>query len=163
MIKVAFASDDQQHVNLHFGGGERLAVYDIRPGEAELDRIGQFVTAGMTGANAERREGEEAPPPPEAEAPPEDKIAAKLAFLQGCSAVYAASIGASGIKRLMAAGIQPIIVNKGFPVIELLNEVSLALVHGGLPWVTRAAKKAGIEPAKPRGATIHQLITSIED
>ncbi len=63
MIRVAFASDDRAHVNLHFGGGERLVVFDVRPGEAELYGIGEFVPAVMKGVNAERRAGEAAPLP----------------------------------------------------------------------------------------------------
>lgn len=164
MIRVAFASDDRQHVNLHFGGGERFVVYDVRPGEADLFTVGEFVAARMKGENAERRPGEENLPPPveDPDAPPEDKVAVKLEFLKGCAAVYATSIGASGIKRLMAAGIQPIIVDKGHDIVDLLNEVSLALVHGGLPWVTRAAKRAGVEAPRSRSATIHHLITSVD-
>ncbi|NTV10516.1 MAG: vanadium nitrogenase, partial [Zoogloea sp.] len=73
---------------------------------------------------------------------PEDKVLAKLDFLKGCAAVYAASIGTSSIKRLMAAEIQPIIVGTGHEIVELLNEVSLALAHRGeLPWVDRAVNR----------------------
>lgn len=165
MIRVAFASDDQAHVNLHFGGGERFVVYDIRPGEADLVTVGEFVPARQKGVNADRAPGEPAPPDPEPapDEPVEDKVAVKLAFLQGCSAVYAASIGASAIKRLMAAGIQPIIVDKGHDILDLLNEVSLAQVHGGLPWVTRALRTAGIPAAPARSATVHRLLTAIDD
>ncbi|MGY0711278.1 NifB/NifX family molybdenum-iron cluster-binding protein [Azospirillum argentinense] len=166
MIRVAFASDDQAHVNLHFGGGERFVIYDIQPGSAELHGIGEFVPARMRGVNAERRPGEEALPEPEEDPahPPEDKVAVKIAFLDGCAAVYAASIGVSATKRLMEAGIQPIIVDKGHDILDLLNEVSLALVHGGLGWVTRAVQRRnGDAPDKLKGATIHRLITSVEE
>lgn len=167
MIRVAFASDDQSHVNLHFGGGERFVVYDVRPGEADLVTVGEFVAARMKGVNAERHPGDEAPPPPpeNPDAPAEDKVAIKLAFLQGCSAVYAASIGASAIKRLMAAGIQPIIVDKGHDIIDLLNEVSLAQVQGGLPWVARALQAAGRATPDPvrDGATVHRLFASVDE
>ncbi|PWC42390.1 NifB/NifX family molybdenum-iron cluster-binding protein [Azospirillum sp. TSO22-1] len=163
MIRVAFASDDQAHVNLHFGGGERFVVYDVRPGEADLVTVAEFVRAQQKGVNAERAPGEPPPSAPDPDAPVEDKVAVKLAFLEGCSAVYAASIGASAIKRLMAAGIQPIIVDKGHDILDLLNEVSLAQVHGGLPWVTRALRAAGAPAAPARGATVHRLITSIDD
>ena len=42
----------------------------------------------------------------------------------------------------MGAGIQPIIVDNGHEIEDLLNEVSLALVHGGISWVDRAAERA---------------------
>jgi len=99
--------------------------------------------------------------------PDEDKVAAKLEFLQGCAAVYAAQIGASSIKRLLGIGVQPIIVDVGHDIHDLLNEVSLAMFHGGLSWVERAAAKA--REAAPKGvsqttnATSQRLITSIEE
>ena len=154
MIKVAFASSDQVHVNLHFGAGERFVIYEVAPGQAELVAVGEFVPAVMTGDN--RFQGapldqnafiiEEIPANPDAvHMSFEDKVASKLEFLTGCAAVYAASIGASSIKRIMAAGIQPIIVNTGSVIHDHLNEVSIALGKGGLAWVEKA--KAKTKPA----------------
>jgi predicted Fe-Mo cluster-binding NifX family protein len=42
MIKVAFASRDDAHVDMHFGAAERFVVYDVSPGHAGLIQIGQF-------------------------------------------------------------------------------------------------------------------------
>lgn len=162
MLKIAFASDDRTRVNLHFGGAERFVVYDVSPGRADLVGEAEFRPARQKGENAERRTDDEPPPPEDPDAPPEDKVAVKLEFLHDCAAVYAASIGASGIRRLMAAGIQPIIVDKGHDIEDLLNEVSLALVHGGLGWVTRAAKRAGkAGAAAAKDGVSHRLLTEV--
>jgi len=151
MIKVAFASTDDVHVNMHFGASERFAVYGVSPGRAELLAIGQFEYAVMKGENKDKAlaegevyiPGEEmAAKPGELDRPPEDKVLAKLDFVKECSAVYAASIGTSSIKRLMAMGIQPIIVDSGHDIVDLLNEVSFALVQGGLSWVDRARARS---------------------
>jgi nitrogen fixation protein NifX len=116
MIKVAFASRDDAHVDMHFGAAERFVVYDVSPGHAELIQIGQFEYAVMKGENKDKAlpegqiiiPGEEmAAKPGELDHPPEDKVLAKLDFVKECAAVYAASIGTSSIKRLMALGIQP--------------------------------------------------------
>jgi len=177
MIKVAFASSDQMNVNLHFGAADTLVIYDVSPGYAELLGIGEFVKVNMKGENrlkalsdteatkvvdvqlsAEEIERLNAKPP-------EDKVIAKLDFLKDCSAIYAASIGTSSIKRLIMAGIQPIIVGTGQTIEDLLNEVSLALHCGGLSWVERAkakAEKAGIQPSQGAGEGV-RLITSIEE
>lgn len=137
MLRIAFASNDRATVNLHFGGAESLVLYDVAPGQAELVGIGEFTPAehvgesgraGLTGTVA-------------------DKVLAKLDFIDGCHAVYAASIGTSSIRRLMAAGIQPIIVDSGHDILDLLNEVSLALVYGGLPWVDKAKAKLPAQSA----------------
>ncbi|MDS4026981.1 MAG: NifB/NifX family molybdenum-iron cluster-binding protein [Candidatus Contendobacter sp.] len=150
MIKVAFASRDDVHVDIHFGAAERLVVYDVSPGYAELIQIGQFEYATMKGENKDKAlpegqiiiPGEEmAAKPGELDHPPEDKVLAKLDFVKKCAAVYAASIGTSSIKRLMALGIQPVIVDTGHDIVDLLNEVSFALAQGGLSWVDRARAK----------------------
>jgi nitrogen fixation protein NifX len=141
VLKIAFATSDQVNVNLHFGGAESLIVYEVSPGEAELLQVGDFIKTeevgetgrlGLTGTD-------------------QDKVLVKLDFLEGCHAVYAASIGTSSIKRLMAAGIQPIIVDNGHAIRDLLDEVSLALVYGGLGWVDKAKAKlpAPVEAPAP--------------
>ena len=88
--------------------------------------------------------------------------------MQGCAAVYAAQIGASSIKRLLGIGVQPIIVDVGHDIHDLLNEVSLAMFHGGLSWVERAMAKAreagpGRDVVEPTNAASRRLITSIEE
>ncbi len=159
MLKIAFASNDRARVNLHFGGADSLVVYDVSPGRADLVGVGQFVKADNVGHDV--RTG--------LENTAQDKLAAKLEFLKDCTAVYAANVGASAIRRLMIAGIQPIIVDEGHDIVDLLNEVSLAICCGGLPWVERAVAKAGRTPQPVTAASgvdptsSHTLITSIDD
>lgn len=174
MIRVAFATSDRQRVDLHFGASEHLIIFDVSPGEAELVGVGNFPKAEMKGENKDKgllRDGATVV----VNAPvtitdpdlvvPEDKVIAKLEFLQGCAAVYAASIGASSIKRLMAQGIQPIIVDAGHELLDLLNEVSLALSHGGLAWVDKAVAEQCHRQAPSRApAELRQkLLSSVED
>jgi nitrogen fixation protein NifX len=155
MLRIAFATSDRATVNLHFGGADSLLIYDVSPGEAELigeatflkaEQVGESGRAGLTGTAS-------------------DKVIPKLGFVEGCAAVYAASIGASSVRRLMALGIQPIVVDNGHDILDLLNEVSLALVHGGLGWVERAKAKAAAAPAKsaPAGAERKTLMQSLDD
>lgn len=160
MLKIAFASSDRAHVDLHFGGADRLVVYDVSAGRADLVGVGQFVKAEHAGHDA--RTG--------LENTAQDKLAAKLEFLKDCTAVYAANVGASAIRRLMLAGIQPIIVDEGHDIIDLLNEVSLAICCGGLPWVERAvaiggsgAQAAGAGSVGAGMGERYELITSIDD
>ncbi len=156
MLKIAFASTDRVHVDLHFGGAESLVIFDVEPGRADLVGFAEFAKAEQAGSDG--RAG--------LTGTLKDKVIPKLDFVQGCAAVYAASIGASSIRRLMAAGIQPIIVDPGHEILDLLNEVSLALACGGLAWVDRAKAKAGQSPepgVTPPSATSHRLISSAEE
>jgi nitrogen fixation protein NifX len=154
MLRVAFASSDRSTVNLHFGGAESLVIYDVSPGRADLVGEATFVKAEPVGESG--RVG--------LTGTVQDKVLPKLDFVDGCHAVYAASIGTSSIRRLMALGVQPIIVDNGHDIVDLLNEVSLALVYGGLSWVDRAKSKiAPVEAAAPASATSHRLFSSVDD
>jgi len=161
MIRVAFASSDKTTVNLHFGGAESLVIYDIQPGQADLVGVGTFVKAEPIGESG--RVG--------LTGTVQDKVLPKLDFVEGCAAVYAASIGTSSIRRLMAQGVQPIIVDNGHEILDLLNEVSLALVYGGLSWVERAKAKAEAEAERtaqtPASSDVsiasHRLVASVDE
>lgn len=159
MLRIAFASTDHIHVDLHFGGAEQLVIFDVAPGQADLIGVASFAKAEQVGA--EGRVG--------LVGTVQDKVLAKLDFVEGCAAVYAASIGVSSVKRLMSLGIQPIIVDKDHEILDLLNEVSLALVYGGLAWVEKAKAKAEAETGgdKPAPAIVfddsRHLVTSIDD
>lgn len=159
MIRVAFASNDRRTVNLHFGGAESLVIYDIAPGQADLVGVGTFMKAEQIGETG--RVG--------LTGTVHDKVLPKLDFVEGCAAVYAASIGTSSIRRLMAQGVQPIIVDNGHDILDLLNEVSLALVHGGLSWVERAKAKADTAAVAnrlqeiPADRETHRLLTSVDE
>lgn len=149
MIKVAFASNDRSHVNLHFGAAETFVVYDVDPDSAELLGIGEFARREMRGQLKDYAvlEPDDAaylgePVVPEDPQEREDKVTAKLEFLKDCAAVYAVAIGNSSLKRLMGAGIQPVIARNGQDIEVLLREIAGALSHGGVSWVVRAANRA---------------------
>lgn len=127
MIKVAFATTDRLRVNQHFGAAESFAIYEVTPDKATLVGIGEFAEEAMDGN--------------------EDKLIAKVDFLEGCAAVYVMAIGASAIKKLMAKGIQPIRVNEIDGVDDLLGELSKAMGEGGIAWIDRAmVAQAGKSP-----------------
>ncbi|OIQ93808.1 dinitrogenase iron-molybdenum cofactor [mine drainage metagenome] len=151
MLRIAFASTDRQHVDLHFGSADSLVLFDVQPGRADLVGVGQFVKAEQVGEQGRRGLA----------GGTQDKVLAKLDFVQDCAAVYAASIGASSIRRLMAAGIQPVIVDAGHEIGDLLNEVSLALALGGLAWVERARRRAAA-PSPAADGDSRRLMTAAD-
>ena len=118
MLKVAFASTDRTRVNQHFGAAEGFAVFEVTPEKATLVGVAEFAEEAMDGN--------------------EDKLGAKVDFLEGCAAVYVMAIGASAIKKLMAKGIQPIRVDEVDAIDDLLLEISRAMTDGGVAWIDRA-------------------------
>lgn len=118
VLKVAFASTDRTRVNQHFGAAEGFAIYEVTPDKATLVGVAEFAEESMDGN--------------------EDKLVAKVDFLDGCAAVYVMAIGASAIKKLMAKGVQPIRINEVDAIDDLLLEISKAMSDGGVAWIDRA-------------------------
>lgn len=118
VLRVAFASTDRVRVNQHFGAAEGFVIYEITPDKATLVGVAEFAEEAMDGN--------------------EDKLAAKVDFLDGCAAVYVMAIGASAIKKLMAKGIQPIRIAEVDAVDDLLTDISRAIGDGGVAWIDRA-------------------------
>lgn len=134
MIKVAFASTDRARVNQHFGAAEGFVIYEVTPDKATLVGVAEFPEEAMDGN--------------------EDKLGAKVDFLEGCAAVYVMAIGASAIKKLMAKGIQPIRINEVDAVDDLLAEISKAMTEGGVAWIDRALAAQAKEKSEDRFASM---------
>jgi nitrogen fixation protein NifX len=136
VIKVAFASTDRSRVNQHFGAAEGFAVYEITPENATLVGVAEFGEEAMDGN--------------------EDKLGAKVDFLEGCAAVYVMAIGASAIKKLLAKGIQPIRVDEVDAIDDLLLEISKAMTEGGVAWIDRALAAQAKAKAEDRFASMEE-------
>jgi nitrogen fixation protein NifX len=117
-IKVAFASGDLRHVDQHFGAAESFSIYTIDPLRSSLLEVTQFGRLAMDGN--------------------EDKLAAKIAALEGCVAVYCQAVGASAVNQLRAQGIQPIKVTSGTPISTLIEALQEELKTGPSNWLARA-------------------------
>ena len=134
MIKVAFASTDRTRVNQHFGAAEGFVIYEVTPDKATLVGVGEFAEEAMDGN--------------------EDKLTAKVEFLDGCAAVYVMAIVASAIKKLMSKGVQPIRINEVDTVDDLLAEISKAMNDGGVAWIDRAIAAQAKARAEDRFASM---------
>lgn len=126
-LRVAFASNDRTYVNQHFGSTEALFVYDVTPNRGQLVAVGEFPPSVMDGN--------------------EDKLAARIDFLDGCAAVYVMAIGASAIRQLLARGVQPMRVDGGNRIDELLNDVRAGMRDGGVSWIDKAVNRRA-DPAR---------------
>lgn len=124
-VLVAFASGDRRHVDQHFGAAEGFVIYAVGKHRYELVQAAQFGRLDMDGN--------------------EDKLAAKIAALAGCVAVYCQAVGASAIGQLKAQGIQPIKVAPETLISGLLRDLQRELREGPSAWLARA-----IEQRAPR-------------
>lgn len=124
-VKIAFATSDRRQVDQHFGAAEAFAIYELGEDEVRLVEVAQFVgdDTAMDGH--------------------EGKLAAKIALLEGCAAVYCNAVGASAIKQLLAAGLQPMKVPEGMPIDELLCGLGQSLRGEPPAWLARHLRQAG--------------------
>ncbi|MCW2306904.1 NifB/NifX family molybdenum-iron cluster-binding protein [Rhodobium gokarnense] len=117
-LKVAFATTDQIHVDQHFGSAVRFAVYHVTMDEARFAEAIAFEAASQDGN--------------------EDKLAARIAALAGCAAVYCQAVGASAIGQLKTVGVQPLKVAPGTPIKAQLSQLQQELREGPALWIVRA-------------------------
>jgi nitrogen fixation protein NifX len=127
-LKVAFASRDRRHVDQHFGAAEAFAIYAVEVESAALLEVVQFLDASH-----ESQDGNEG------------KLAAKIALLEGCVAVYCQAVGASAIRQLLAQGIQPIKVREGARVDDLIAQLQQEWLSGPTSWLAKAIRGPGDE------------------
>ena len=107
-MKVAFATQDQQRVDAHFGWAKHLAVYEVTPtGYA-------FVQDHTFGEDL-------------AEDGNEDKLGPKLDAIRDCAIVYVAAIGGSAAARVVASKIHPIKVTAPEPILDILDKLQVVL------------------------------------
>ena len=121
-MKIAFATQDQQRVDAHFGWAKHLAVYDVTPTGYNFVEDFPF--------------GEDL-----AEDGNEDKLAPKLEAIKDCAIVYVAAIGGSAAARVVAAKIHPIKVNAPEAILDILDKLQEVLKGTPPPWLRKALMK----------------------
>ena len=121
-MKIAFATQDQQRVDAHFGWAKHLAVYEISP--AGYGFVQDF---GF---------GEDL-----AEDGNEDKLAPKLEAIKDCAIVYVAAIGGSAAARVVASKIHPVKVTQPEPILDILDKLQATLAGTPPPWLRKALMK----------------------
>jgi nitrogen fixation protein NifX len=118
-VKIAFASTDRRVVDQHFGAAEAFCIYQLAEDFAELLEVAEFHDSDIV------MDGHEG------------KLAGKIDLLEGCVAVYCNAVGASAIKQLLAAGIQPMKVEEGTAVDELLCGLNQSLKGTPPAWLAK--------------------------
>ena len=124
-VRIAFATGDRKQVDQHFGAAEAFAIYELVDGEARLVELAQFTDSDTA------MDGHEG------------KLASKIALLEGCAAVYCNAVGASAVKQLLAAGIQPMKVEEGASIEKLLNGLTRSMASEPPTWMVKHLKQPG--------------------
>lgn len=121
-MKVAFATQDLQRVDAHFGWAKNIAVYDVRADG--YDFIETFTFVGDL-----QEDGDE------------DKLAPKLDAIRDCAILYVAAIGGSGAARVVASKIHPIKVAQPEAIMDILDKLQEVVKGTPPPWLRKALLK----------------------
>ncbi|WP_067734401.1 nitrogen fixation protein NifX [Novosphingobium naphthalenivorans] len=123
-MKVAFATQDLERIDAHFGWAKNIAIYDLTPEGWSLDRVEAF-TGDL------KEDGDE------------DKLAPKLDALKGVSILVVAAIGGSGAARVVAQNIHPMKVPEPEPIEGMLEKLRQVLNGTPPPWLRKVMAKGG--------------------
>ena len=121
-MKVAFATQDLQRVDAHFGWAKNIAIYEVSPEGHRFVEAVQF--DGDLGEDGN-----------------EDKLAPKLEAIKDCAILYVAAIGGSGAARVVAQKIHPVKVPQPEGIPEILDKLQQVLGGTPPPWLRKAMLK----------------------
>ncbi len=124
LLKVAFASSDRHSVDQHFGSSQSFVIYGVNLEQARLLNVSEFGALAQDGN--------------------EDKLATKLALLEGCIAVYCCACGASALRQLLSIGVQPVKVQEGAAIPELLEALQQEMREGPSSWLAKALQRTKV-------------------
>lgn len=121
-MKVAFATQDLQRVDAHFGWAKNIAIYEVSPEGHQFLEAVQFDGDLQEDGN-------------------EDKLAPKLEAIKDCAILYVAAIGGSGAARVVAQKIHPVKVPQPEAIPDILDKLRQVLGGTPPPWLRKAMLK----------------------
>lgn len=123
-MKIAFATQDQQRVDAHFGWAKSIVIYEIGPD-------GYHHVENFEFGDKLEEDGDE------------DKLAPKLDAIKDCAILYVAAIGGSGAARVVALKVHPIKVPQPEAIADILVQLQKVLKGTPPPWLRKALAKDG--------------------
>jgi nitrogen fixation protein NifX len=122
-MKIAFTTEDQIHINSHFGWAKKIDVY-------EVTTEGYNFLKTLTFDGDLKEDGNE------------DKLNPKLEALKDCTIVYVSAIGGSAAARLIKNKITPIKArSEEEKITEVLTKFVETLKGNPPPWLRKALQQ----------------------
>ena len=121
-MKIAFATQDKERVDAHFGWAKSIDVY-------EISATGHHFVESFEFGDKLEEDGDE------------DKLAPKLEAIKDCAILYVSAIGGSGAARVVAMKIHPIKVPQPENIAEILDKLQAVLQGTPPPWLRKAMAK----------------------
>ncbi|QOY53132.1 nitrogen fixation protein NifX [Candidatus Sulfurimonas baltica] len=113
-IRVAFATNDNEHVDAHFGSTKQFNIYDVNSDDFEISTIIKITTKDT------------------------DQT---VASLEGCDIVYFLNIGPTAAAKVIRKGIFPIKYKEIISIDEELNKLVNMLNENPPPFIKKIIEK----------------------
>ncbi|QOY53823.1 dinitrogenase iron-molybdenum cofactor biosynthesis protein [Candidatus Sulfurimonas marisnigri] len=113
-IKVAFATNDNEHIDAHFGSTKQFNIYDINSDGFDISTIIKITTKDTD---------------------------ATVALLNGCDIVYFLNIGPTAAAKVIRKGIFPIKYKEIISIDEELNKLVNMLNENPPPFIKKIIEK----------------------
>jgi nitrogen fixation protein NifX len=120
VMKVAFASSDNHHIDQHFGWAEKFAIWEVQMDQARFSGMVQIEASG---------DGVE------------DKIQNRVDALMDCSIVYVNQIGGPAAAKLVAQKIHPLKSKGEETISQVVEKLQQVLQGNPPPWLRKAMLK----------------------
>lgn len=122
-MKIAFTTNDQVHINAHFGWAKKIDVYEISAEGYEFIETLRFDGDLKEDGN-------------------EDKLVPKVEALADCTIVYVSAIGGSAAARLIRKRITPVKAKTEDEAIsDVLTNLVKTLKGNPPPWLRKALQQ----------------------
>lgn len=118
-MKVAFCTQDMQHVDAHFGWAKNIAIYEVARDGYRMVETCQFGGSMFEDGN-------------------EDKLVPKIEAIGDCAIVYLSAIGASAAARIVAKKIHPVKVDATASITGQLDRLVETINGNPPPWLRKA-------------------------
>ncbi len=135
-LKIAFATQDRQHVDQHFGSAAGVLIYGVSKQTWSLLEAVEYVSGGDT----------------------HDRLPQRILDLHGCVAIYCNACGAAAIRQLLEQQIHPVKVLAGHGIHELLTDIQQQLKGQPMGWLGRAMKLREQQEQVPVNKRLSQLM-----
>lgn len=121
-MKVAFATQDNVHINAHFGWAKKVDIYDVSSEGYNFLNTVEFGGVLKEDGN-------------------EDKLVPKINAVADCTLVYVSAIGGSAASRLLKNKITPLKAeNQDDEITDVLN-ILVKTLDNPPPWLRKALGK----------------------
>jgi nitrogen fixation protein NifX len=122
-MKIAFTTNDQIHINAHFGWARKIDVYEVTPDEYKFIKTLRFDGDLKEDGN-------------------EDKLVPKIEALADCTIVYVSAIGGSAAARLIKKRITPIKArSEDDKITDVLERLVQTSKGSPPPWLRKALQQ----------------------